>query len=1325
VDYKRRRTILGKICFMLIAISLIVSFAAFSVTEQGENFKLTLTGSKTWTLSYGIGDASGLARAGGSPYQLSLDQSLAVDIKGEALSVLTINAHFNDQEELSMQTLTINLDTDDLKGVLGDFSLTGQQVFAVYNKKLKGLRLDYMRDGTTLTGVVSQIEGISESQTFIGSTAHAQVLYAASQPETPWIAQPYRTNIAGLYAFSLSSPFIADFSEVNLTFVGAAALHTLLTSYGLGYLYDNVAASPTTAVSESSFVVVTDDTDTDNLILKNEPNALLRKRLQDAIKAYNDEYDLSDTDYKTYPFTTGSEYEAAFLNDLATQATLDVDEDSYPITSGTQRRFYYLGKTDITEDSISVELSLDGETFLDISDLEFSGYTVTTYESVGIIELDFPGSFFADAKSAVRVSFDYNVSGDIFNLGLSVVPGSEKVYLNGKLLVRDTDYAIDYELGLLTLLAQVKENDTIRVDYERSRGGLGSSAEYARNFYGTMLTLPVSSVLTLDLSLLQAADSVGGSVDKERARTMPNTHTVSGVVGTIKLDGFNAQFTAGYNNNVFPSDDNLRLNMPNEITSILASGDYTLVASLNGLSVRHNGKWTAYSAASGLSGSRIYAMTSDDEYVYFGTSSGLSVLTLSGEAPFDQVENWERYYLEDGLPNVAIRSMLLDDGTLYIGTEGGLAVVPIDSLDDPASYKSYTSDSISTIYALAVSGGDLYVGTESGLFTLDASSGTFTFVPGVTETKINALAASGTDMYIGSGDGLAVMSASSGSTSWVFQSGPVYAVSLGDDELYYGSSIGLYRGNIPVPETSDQPITAIAVAQDGTLWAGRRADSDYKLDVWHIGDTTETFANSDLLIDGRDNSRFRDIPASDHTDQGILARASFNRNAENYSLSGSFESVQPTFTTIGTLSRSDSTGWSLNGNFHIADGIELIASHSFYEVDHVSDYPRDTMQNNASLSIDLGVHADLSISQALVNDDFFTPGFDSDTITYSLALSDSLFSDSVSMSLGWTDTLRYGIASSTNPRENRLSASATWQITPDIKVNGSWARPMTFAAGTTTGSETWSVTGDTRHAFTGLSTTLAYTIGGSRALKDESAHITQTAKLDLRPKAFSLSSVKLTPRLTLGGNDKDGTITLNGQANLRATVSDFSAQATLGHDLSGLGEDTEQTTDRISLSLAYSGIPDLKPNLSFTQNASNVIYLGESRGSTSRTLTGSLSWAPPDGRRDTLRISARSSSGSRQAGDLTVTVNNSYTFSTDPFAEGVLYQPIGVRVDVDGSYAARDETPDISLSVKTSADVTLSKTWQTSLSASYLTGTKSDGDPYNSLLFELFVAARF
>jgi len=88
-------------------------------------------------------------------------------------------------------------------------------------------------------------------------------------------------------------------------------------------------------------------------------------------------------------------------------------------------------------------------------------------------------------------------------------------------------------------------------------------------------------------------------------------------------------------------------------------------------------------------------------------------------------------------------------------------------------------------------------------------------------------------------------------------------------------------------------------------------------------------------------------------------------------------------------------------------------------------------------------------------------------------------------------------------------------------------------------------------------------------------------------------------------------------------------------------------------------------------------------------------------------------------------VNNSYTFSTDPFPKGTLYQPIGVRIDLDGSYASQSQTPDINLSLKTSADLTLSETWQTSLSASYLTGTKRDGNLYNSLLFELFVSARF
>ncbi len=1318
---------IAEACFLFIIIASLICLTAFSRTEQGENFKLTLTGSKTWTLSYGIGDASGLARLGASAYQISLDQSLAVDIEGEALSVLTITAHFNDQESASMQKLTIELDTDHLKGILGDFSLTGQQAFAVYNKKLKGLRLDYLRDETILTGVVSQIEGVSESQTFTGSTGHGEVMYAASYPDTPWISKPYQTNIAGLYAYPLSSTFVADFSEVYLEFVTTDELKALLANYGLGYLYDGITSSPTTDVSEGSFSVVTDQDGIDNLVLKSDPKALLRKYLMSAISTFNSENDLFDSDdYKTYPFSTGSDYELSFLSLFTEHVNLKVDEDAYPISDSVRKRFYYLGKSDIMEDSISVEVSLGGKAFKDISEPEFASYSVYAYEDQGIVEFNFPSSFFASTDSAVRVSFDYSISGDVFNLGLSVVPESEKVYLNGELLVRDTDYSIDYDTGLLVLFTKVGDKDTIRIDYERSRGGLGSSTEYTRNLYGAMLTLPVSPSLTLDLSLLQAADSITSSENLESMHTMPNTHTVSGVAGNIKLDGFSAHFTAGYNNNVFPFDDNLRLNMPNKISSILFADDYTILASLNGISVHYQDEWTSYSAASGLSASCVYATERYGDDILFGTSSGLSKLNLIGEAPFDQVSNWQRYYTEDGLPNVAVHALLVNEGILYVGTEGGLAVAPADSLDDPESYTTYDSDVFSTIYSLAVNGGRLYVGTDNGLYILNLDEGGFEKVVGTAEDRINGLLSINGNLYVATSSGLGVIEGSKVAISWIFKGGPVYVVCLQDGEILFGTNNGLYKGDNIVPETEGIAVTAIGVNADGDMWVGSRADSEYYMKAWVIEDGTSTqFDNYDLLLDGRDNYRFKDIPASDHTDQGVLVRASFNRSLESYSLSGSFQSVQPTFTSIGSESRSDSTGWSLNGRFYIADGVDLVVSHSFYEMDFISGDPRNESENKASVSLDLGVNVDLSVSQNLVNDDFFAAGFETTTHAYTLAFSDKLLSDSLSVSIDWRDAFYGGNEERSTQRNNRLSGSFDWSITPELRIRGSWARPVNFAESGASGSENWSLTGKVKHYFTGLSTSFGYTLDSKRGLADQKAELTQSANLDLRPNAFSILACRLTPRLALEANQEAGTITVGGQASLQAKVSDFSANSSVGRDVSGYGEDRVQIKDRISASLAYTGIPELSPNVAFTQNASKVTYRGESRGTTTRTLTGSLSWTPPDGSRDTLRVSARSSSGSSQTNDLTLSLNNTYTLSVDPFPEGVLYQPVGIRVYVDGGYSSSQKKQDISLSVETSANLTISETWQASLTGSYLTGTKTDDELYNSLLLELFIAARF
>jgi hypothetical protein len=1321
----KRRIILGGFTFLFVV--LLLTLPSLAISEEGESFSAQITGRKTWSLSYGIGDPHGLAQAGMAPYQLSLDQSLAVDITAEALSMLTVKAHFNDQEPASMQSLTVNLDAGNLTGVFGDFAISGKEAFAVYNKKLKGARLEYVFTNfhdATLTGILSQIEGISESRTFIGRTAHAEVLFSSSPPGEPWIDQPYRLNIAGLYAYNLAAPFIEDFSTVELAFDSSSALQTLLTSYGLGYLSDTIASSPSSDLTVDSFVVVSNEDDF--LLLKREPASLLRTRLEEAIKTYNQENDLTGTEKKRYPFNVGTDYERAFLDQLASSVAIVVDGENYPLISGIQHRFYTLGRTDLKEGSIRVEVSLDGGTFLPISNPEFSSYRVTPFPNEGIIELDFPESFFAGEKSAVSVSFDYAISGDMFMLGFSLVPGSEKVYLNGTLLQRNVDYSIDYDVGALILFTEAGEKDTIRIDYERYRGGLGGAADYARNFYGVSFDLPLSDALTFEVSLLQAADSPTPIGDQDKTRTMPNTHTVSGVVGSVNLDGFNAHFTLGYNDNRFPFDDNLRTSLPNMTTSLLAITDYTFVGTLGGLSVYHDGTWNTYNTSDGLAGNRIHSIVSESDRVFLATSSGLTVLDLSGDAPLAQVRNWHRYYREDGLPNSAIHDLLLLDGTLWIGTEEGFAAVKLADLDDRESWDIHTEQAFTehgAILSLAGEDKQIYLGTESGLFVFDTQDGTLTEVPGMSGLRINDLLIANQTLYVASDRGLRAVHNGVGA-GWLTFGEEVNSLAWVDGELWYGSESGLHRGSGGGDLFTDWEITSVAVDPEGTVWAGSRADEDYQLRVWRIDTTIDPFENAETGIDGRDRSRFSDIDATDHTDRGILGRVDFHRQIENASLSGTFESVSPTFTSIGRLGRSDSTGWTLQGTARPIDEVNLSASHNYHLIDQSGERPRTTVENAVSLSLDIGPSLALSLNQGMVNDDVFHRGFDDGTFYYTFDVQDQLFEEKLGLSLHWRDAFSKDFILETSHRENSLSVNGTYQVTPEISLAADWGRPLTFTNGDSTGSEKWGLSANWNTKFDQITIKLAYTFASRRSLPVGTFRTTQEAKLDLRLDPFDLYDWKLTPSLNLGVANKEGLLSLTVTGTLRAVLDPFSARATYNHEISGLGEERMQTKKGFTLNIDYTGLPDLKPNLSYSQNTSAVTYRGEARPTVTRNLTGRLTWTPADGTRDRLSLSVRGVTREEET-TLTATLTNSYTFSYALFDEEIIPQPLSLRLDLDGRYEGRTEGPDLSLSFKGNADLTLSDTWSASFAASYLTGTKSTEGIYHSLLFELFVAAKF
>ncbi len=897
-----------KLWLLTVVIGCLLLFSLLCFSQEDESFQADIHGQKTWTVRYGLGDVRGLAQAGVVPYMFFLEQSLFVDIHGEALSMLTIDAHFNDQEPASMQSLTIGLDAGDLHGIFGDFSITGKEAFAVYNKALKGIRLDYQIGEAQLTGILSQIEGISESKTFVGRTASEEVVFSATRPEQPWLEQPYLDHIDGLYHYELETPFVEGFSEVTLAFDPSEGLQELLETYGLSYLFGVIVEEPSEELSGSSFVVVSNAQDV--LLLTTEPRSLLRERLRDAITMYNEEEELTGTDKKRYPFNEGTDYERIFLEQLAEFMSIIVDGHDYLVAEGGRRRFYDLGRTNVEEDSVVVEVSLDGGTFRPISDPDLFDYRVVIFPDEGVIELDFPESFFDGGENSVRVTFAYAVSGEVFMLGLSIVPGSEKVYLNDVLLERDVAYSIDYELGALILFVEVGEEDTIRIDYERVRGGLGGYVEYARDFSGATLALPLSEALTLELSLLQAADSPDPVVDPATAHTMPNTHTVTGLVGSLRLDDFSADFTLGYAHNQFPLDDNLRVNLPNEVTAVLALPDYTFIGHLNGVNVYKDGVWTGYDTSDGLSGNRVHDIKSDGTHVFFATGSGLTVLSLEGEAPLAKVGNWRRYYVEDGLPHNSVRALEVVEGMLWVGTQEGLASVRVEEIDESSSWTRYYGDPFTElvrVVCLASDGEILYVGTEQGLFAFDEATETVSVLSGTQSLRIYDLLLVDRTLYVACEFGLRSFRDGVG-MGWLIFGKPVYCLAFSNGVLWYGTETGLARSSAEQLLTGWE-ITDITSTAEGILWVGSRADSEYRLRVWKISDGIEDFDTALTGIDGRDRSRFADIPPEEHTDRGLLGRVSFQRDMGLFTLSGSFESVSPEFTSIGDLSRRDETGW--------------------------------------------------------------------------------------------------------------------------------------------------------------------------------------------------------------------------------------------------------------------------------------------------------------------------------------------------------------------------------------------------------------------------------
>lgn len=868
---------------------------------------IDVSGNIIWTASYAWGDPEGLK---GTSYVLDdvvLKQQLRLVLSGELAEGLLLSAVLSNYEDDDVHIVEVTLKRDDIKGRFGDFRLTSTNPYVVYNTSLRGLELYITRKNLTGGVILARVQGIPATKVFKAGLASEVVRYIEGGPYSP---EPDSGGLVasteGLFYYPATGEFDDDLMSCAVRYGdppdGSAArtLEELFNAYELGYLYKESDTDDGVLQQDGfrelkgeSFVHVIPPGEPGHgyVILRSHPYLILRNQIKALIAEYNEARGLSGADAKRYPFVEGSDAEAQFLAELYEDHTrliaigvdgeldtgvLDADLSSYESSPGwSERRFYDLGRKEAEFGTVEVELA-QGHTYTS-ADL-VPGLTYTVFHQEGLIEVRYengidegvsgedPDALFS-VYDLMRVRYKYRVTGQVYALGISVAQGSEKVYLNDRLLERGKDYTIDYQAGIVSLLCDVQPEDTIRIDYEYYRGGLGVFTEYQTNFYGGSLTWDPEGPLSLRLDVLRSQDVGEGLVEPERAKTMPNTHTVVGLSGKYDGKAVIASFDLAYSHDVFPYDDNSRVHQPNEVTDILADRDsagveYVLFAHRNGITAYDGSVFRSYGVGQGLAGWTVYDIASSDGgtdgYWYFATESGLTRLSKYHGAggPFDWAANWERYYTSSGLPSSQVLSVLVTPGgfspavttagnVVWAGTAEGLAWVAEDDLGSDGTVwtvadKSTNPEMIGEMVRALCQDpvtGDIYVGTEDGLMVFDG----FGFASLIEGTAINDIAitpgpvpgGSAPVVFVATDDGIRYFEAGAQSPSDVraFEDGPAGlpilslayvdgGSGLGSGSLWFGTARGAYVSAVLPGEGGGPIVLGAPEAVSGTEeWA--------------------------------------------------------------------------------------------------------------------------------------------------------------------------------------------------------------------------------------------------------------------------------------------------------------------------------------------------------------------------------------------------------------------------------------------------------------------------------------------------------------------------
>ncbi|MBI3659335.1 hypothetical protein HY230_02530, partial [Candidatus Acetothermia bacterium] len=1241
-------------------------------TKPKSPFALNYNVTISWVLKYGLGDSRGLSKKGYANVFV-LEQHIALDVDGSfkittpISGTLTISAEVDNQKSDNLQTFRMGFGNETWSLNFGDFAMgrAGSE-FVASERTLKGLEGTYTpSESFKIVAQAALVEGEAQSRCFHGNTSQGQTIFSLRQPDQRGDA-PYETNIKGLEYYPLTTTVVEGFTKVELTFPLSAKLRALLNDYGLDFIYQQVSDEPAVELDRFNYEIISEDSKY-YLALKREARDLLRSQVRNYIDTYNEDNNLFGDKAKSYPLSEGTGYELKFLDQLAELVTLTTQEERIPLLSYTQDRFFYVGYSQISESSVKIEVKLAGQ-FVDINDPSLSeSYKARIFPDQGILDLQIPEIYQTNLESEIRVSFDYAVSGQVYFLGLSVLKDSEHVSLNGKLLKRDEDYSIDYEVGALTLLRELGEDDKLCIDFELLRGGLGSAVDFQRTFVGSTFGWHPSAGFALDLDIFSAADSQPSPEGKERRNTMPNAHSVIGLTGQFDFSVFKSSFNIGFDQNVFPTGDpsdipidpitkkhhtNQKTNLPNQINAIISfeheGQSLIAIGHQNGLSVFDGRKWEDFGPVEGLSGSTIYSIVASPQVLLIGTEFGLTKVQLEPNTPvlnsMAKQLNWKRYRKderESNLPNNTVYSVFVDDAQmLWVGTAEGLARVPLNEIPTKTSWKIYTVKQYagllsSKILSLTGDSQYIYVGTDKGLTLLDRQSDRFEPVEATRNQLITSLALLKDSLYGATDKGVFLLTPDH-TFSWVVEGHKVQTLAVQDDTLWYGTKTGFFKYPEETPSIKDRSITALGNSPSG-LWVGPVAlASTYELSLWRVhGDDTISYPQSETKIDGRDERRFAEIDSAQNTDYGWTGTVTMQFSLGGLQVSFLLESITPEFLAVAQEERRDVQQLTLKASYPFTLpllGQMALSGQLAMGMLNLSPTrslkPSGTMKDSFSLdwAVPTGTKLGLVFGLDQTENDSKNPGYDTQRYNYGITASQNfnlknllylVESLSLNGSYNLTDNQVHN-KKDANIQEERISAGSSLRLIGGLSFSGSYNQLSRIRAPSKReGDQSYGWRGDWNGNFSFLSITSSYSQNYRQKLTDTKGTRDDSANLDVRFHPIELGDLSLTPggtgslrlSLPLPNSSTPTTLSLQGEGRLRAEWLDLSGQTSYRYSLNH-DKKRDQLRNDFSATVDWAGIQGLQPGLDLSLGTETLLRLDtkETKVTGSQSAGAHLDW---------------------------------------------------------------------------------------------------------------------